>query len=186
MIRRLAFVIIAAIVGANLVLCVSGYFFLNRAASSPLAKADAIVVLAGEHDGREEYGISLAQRGLASTVLLSNPYRNDDELMRRVCKARYNKIQVICDRPLLTTTRGEAMMAGDLAVQRQWHRLIVVTWRFHIPRTRFTFGQCLPPGTTAAYVAVPRQYLYSLAVWELQYVYQYAALAKAAVVPACR
>jgi uncharacterized SAM-binding protein YcdF (DUF218 family) len=68
--RRLAFVLIAAAVSANLVLCGMGYFVFNRAAISPLGKADAIVVLAGEHDGREEYGISLAQRGLAPTVVL--------------------------------------------------------------------------------------------------------------------
>jgi uncharacterized SAM-binding protein YcdF (DUF218 family) len=184
--RRLAFVVIAAIVGANVLITASGYFVFNRAASSPLEKADAVVVLAGEHDGREEYGISLAQRGLASTVVLSNPYRGTDESMHRLCTARYHNIEVLCDRPPLTTTRGEAMMASELAAQRHWHRLIVVTWRFHLPRTRFTFGRCLPPGTTAAYVAVPRQYLYSLAVWELQYLYQYAALAKAAVVPPCR
>lgn len=163
----------------------SGYFVFNRAVSSPLAKADAIVVLAGEHDGREEYGISLAQRGLASTVVLSNPYRSNDELMQRLCQARYYRIEVICDRPPQTTTRGEAMMARDLAVQRHWQRLTVVTWRFHIPRTRFVFGRCLPSGTVASYVAVPRQYLYSVAVWELQYLYQYVALAKAAVVPSC-
>lgn len=172
--------------GANVLVTVSGYFVFNRAASSPLAKADAVVVLAGEHDGREDYGISLAQRGLAPTVVLSNPYRSNDEVMRRVCTARYYRVEVICDQPPQTTTRGEAMMASALAAQRHWRRLIVVTWRFHLPRTRFTFDRCLPRGTTASYVAVPRQYLYSVAVWELQYLYQYAALAKAAVVPPCR
>jgi uncharacterized SAM-binding protein YcdF (DUF218 family) len=183
-IRRLAFVIIATIVGANLALCAAGYFVFNRAASSPLAKADAIVVLAGEHDGREEYGISLAQRGLASTVVLSDPYQRNDELMRRLCNGRYSNIEVICDQPPQTTTRGEATMARELAAQRHWQRLIVVTWRFHIPRTRFIFNHCLSP-TVVSYVAVPRQYLYSVAVWELQYLYQYAAMTKAAVVPSC-
>lgn len=76
-------------------------------------------------------------------------------------------------------------MIRDLVDQQQWRRLIVVTWRFHIPRARMIFGQCLPPATEVAYVAVPRQYQYSLAVWELQYLYQYAALAKAVVASSC-
>jgi uncharacterized SAM-binding protein YcdF (DUF218 family) len=168
------------------VLCGLGYFVFTRARSSPLGEADAVVVLAGEHDGREEYGISLAQRGLASTVVLSNPYRSQDKLMRQLCDARYDRIQVICNRPQETTTRGEAMMTRELAVQRHWRRLIVVTWRFHIPRTRFIFGQCLSPETEVSYVAIPRQYLYSLATWNSQYLYQYAGFAKAAVATSCR
>lgn len=188
MARRLApvaIVLIATIAVVNLVLGVSGYFVFNRAHSSPLRIADAIVVLAGEHDGREEYGISLAQRGLAAAVVLSDPYRRDDPLMRRLCGARYDDIEVICYRPVSTNTRGEALMARELALQRHWQRLIVATWRFHLPRARFIFGQCLPPQTSAAYVAVPRQYLYSVAAWESQYLYQYAAWAKAAVASSC-
>jgi uncharacterized SAM-binding protein YcdF (DUF218 family) len=183
-IRRLAFVLIAATVGANVVLCGIGYFVFNRAAISPLGKADAIVVLAGEHDGREEYGISLAQRGLASTVVLSDPYQTDDELMLRLCKAHYHKIEVICSPPQQTTTRGEAVMTRQLVTKRHWQSIIVVTWRFHMPRTSLIFRQCLP-STEVSYAAVPRQYQYSLAVWEFQYLYQYAALAKAVIASSC-
>jgi uncharacterized SAM-binding protein YcdF (DUF218 family) len=142
-------------------------------------------VLAGEHDGREEYGISLAQRGLAKTVVLSNPYPEDDETMGRLCAARYSDIEVLCARPPQTTTRGEAAMTRDLAEQRSWRRITVVTWRFHIPRTRLIFGQCLPASTATSFAAVPRQYQYSVAVWEFQYLYQYAALAKAVVTSTC-
>jgi uncharacterized SAM-binding protein YcdF (DUF218 family) len=183
--RRLAFVLVTAIVTLNVILCGIGYLVLNRAASDPLGMADAIVVLAGEHDGREEYGISLAQRGLAPTVVLSDPYPRDDKSMRRPCHARYHKIDVICPRPDQSTTRGEARMIRELVAERQWQRLIVVTWRFHIPRTRFIFSQCLAPSTHVSYVAIPRQYMYSLAVWEFQYLYQYAAFAKAAVTRSC-
>ena len=148
MARRLAPVLISVIVGANVVLCGVGYFVFNQAASGPLAKADAIVVLGGEHDGREEYGISLAQRGLASAVVLSDPYGRDDKLMQRLCAARYAKVEVICYQPHLTTTRGEAMMARELVAQRQWQKLIVVTWRFHIPgRATSSISVCRrPPG----------------------------------------
>ena len=184
--RRLAAVVLAMAVVGNLALSGFGYLVFNRASSSPLRIADVIVVLGGEHDGREEYGISLAQRGLAKTVLLSNPYRRDDVLMQRVCNAPYGEVEVICSKPTESTTRGEALMASDLMTRRRWRRVLVVTWKFHIPRTRFIFGQCLPSGSQASYVAVPRRYLYSLAVWEFQYIYQFSAFAKAALEPSCR
>jgi uncharacterized SAM-binding protein YcdF (DUF218 family) len=184
--RRLSSIIVAIVVGANFAACASGYFVFDRSVrSSPLAKADAIVVLGGEHDGREEYAISLAQRGFASSVVLSNPYQIDDQLMRRLCGARYRAIDVICERPLAITTKGEAIMTRELAAARQWTRLIVVTWKFHIPRARFIFDHCLSPGAAVSYVAVPRQYAYSLSAWNSQYVYQYVAFAKAAVTPTC-
>ncbi|MEO3761520.1 YdcF family protein [Mycobacterium sp. B14F4] len=176
---------ITAIVVTNALLCGVGYFVFNRAAVGPLRQADAILVLAGEHDGREEYGISLAQRGLAPTVVLSDPYPRDDSSMRSFCQGRYHRIEVICSRPPHTTTRGEAMMARDLTAERQWQRVVVVTWRFHIPRTRLIFSRCLPRSSEISYVAVPRRYEYSLAVWEFQYLYQYAALMKAVVTPSC-
>ena len=77
------------------------------------------------------------------------------------------------------------MMARGLTVQRHWQRLMVVTWRFHLPRARFIFGQCLSPATAVSYVALPRQYPYSLAAWNSQYLYQYGAFAKAAVASSC-
>jgi uncharacterized SAM-binding protein YcdF (DUF218 family) len=186
MIRRLAFAAVAAIVGINVVLGAAGYVIFGRAPSNPLSEADAIVVLAGEHDGREEYGISLAQRGWASTVVLSDPYRRDDALMRRLCDARYDKIEVICSRSDAKSTRGEAIMARELSAQRHWQRLIVVTWKFHLPRARLIFSQCLSPSTVVSYVAVPRQYLYSVTAWEFQYMYQYASLMKNLAAPQCR
>jgi uncharacterized SAM-binding protein YcdF (DUF218 family) len=185
--RRLSFfTVIVAMAVLNALLCASGFLIFDRAVTSSLEKADAIVVLAGEHDGREEYGISLAQRGLASTVVLSDPYRRDDPLMRRLCNDRYSRIHVTCVRPPQTSTGGEAVMTRDLAVHGRWAKITVVTWRFHIPRARYIFGRCLPPGMSSSYVAVPRQYAYSVAAWNSQYLYQYGAFVKALTTSSCR
>jgi uncharacterized SAM-binding protein YcdF (DUF218 family) len=75
-------------------------------------------------------------------------------------------------------------MTRELVTKRHWQSIIVVTWRFHMPRTSLIFRQCLP-STEVSYAAVPRQYQYSLAVWEFQYLYQYAALAKAVIASSC-
>ncbi|MCZ8379281.1 YdcF family protein [Mycobacterium sp. CPCC 205372] len=167
----------AALVGLY---SVTGFAVFNRAAEDPLRQVDAIVVLGGEHDGREKYALSLAEGGLADTVVLSNPYPKDDATMSTACRDDRLRIEVICVRPDPPTTRGEAIFTHDLAVQRRWHHVTVVTWRFHIPRARLVFAQCgSPDGTQVTFRAVPRVYDYSPPRWAMTYAYQYAGFAKA-------
>ncbi len=44
-----------------------GYQLFTRTHDDPLREVDAIVVLGGEHDGREDYGIELARRVMPTT-----------------------------------------------------------------------------------------------------------------------
>ena len=158
---------------------ISGYVVFRNARVDELQHADAIVVLGGEHDGREDYGLTLAREGWASTVVLSNPYDDGDPVMNRVCREAAD-IEVICRRPDPLTTRGEAAMMRQLADERSWHRIIVISWRFHLPRSRLVFRQCFASQPGAVIVtAVPRRYSYSLLGWELVYAYQWGGLAKA-------
>jgi len=63
---------------------ISGYLVFTNAPIDSLQKADAIIVLGGEHDGREDYGLRLAREGWAKTVVMSNPYWDGDPVMKRV------------------------------------------------------------------------------------------------------
>lgn len=63
----------------------AGLVLFAGAKSDQLQRADAIIVLAGEHDGREQYGLSLARQGWARTVVLSNPYVPGDPQMKSAC-----------------------------------------------------------------------------------------------------
>jgi uncharacterized SAM-binding protein YcdF (DUF218 family) len=163
----------------------AGTMLFTNAKEDNLQRADAIVVLGGDHDGREEYALRLARDGWAPTVVLSNPYPPDDTLMAKLCGPAPG-IEVICGVPRPLTTRGEAEMVRRLAQQRSWIKIIVVTWRYHIPRARLVFRQCYSdlPGTTVMR-AVPRQYPYSLLQWEVIYLYQFAGFAKAVFLGAC-
>ena len=150
--------------------------------SDTLRKADAIVVLCGEHDGREDYGLALARAGYADTVLISDPYwprTPEDALMDRVCGDPPPGIEVRCLRPAPSTTRGEAMITARLAAERGWSRIIVVSWRFHLVRARYIFRQCF--GGELVLRSVPRAYDFSPPLWAFTYAYQYAGIAKAAV-----
>ncbi|MGU3432720.1 YdcF family protein [Actinomycetes bacterium M1A6_2h] len=164
-------------VALTVALGVTGFFLFTRAHIDPAQKADAIIVLGGEHDGREAFGMRLAEQGYADTVVLSNPYPSTDSYMRWLCDGSTSAVTVLCEVPQPSTTRGEAIFTQRLAQQRGWTHVIVVTWQFHLPRARFIFDQCF--GGSLTMVAVPRHYDYSLADWEFTYLYQFAGFAKA-------
>jgi uncharacterized SAM-binding protein YcdF (DUF218 family) len=179
-----AFVLVVTIILVDM--GISGHFVFANAKVDQLERADAIVVLGGEHDGREDYGLQLAREGWASTVVLSNPYWDGDPVMRRVCREP-DDVEVICFRPDPGTTRGEAEEMRRLADQRSWSKIIVVSWRYHLPRARLVFQQCFSDQPDAAVmVDVPRRYRYSLLGWEFVFAYQWGGLAKAAIQGACK
>jgi uncharacterized SAM-binding protein YcdF (DUF218 family) len=161
---------------------ISGHFVFQKAEDDALQHADAIIVLGGEHDGREDFGIQLAKEGWASTVVLSNPY-GPDGVMERVCHnvdGERGPVDVLCPVPDPLTTRGEALMTRDLAAARGWTKVIIVSWRYHLPRAQYIFRQCFSdvPGSTIMR-AVPKRYQFSPLTWEFLYSYQWGGLAKA-------
>jgi hypothetical protein len=60
---------------------VADYIIFGNAADSAVSRVFAVVVLGGEHDDREGYGLALARQELASTVVFSDPYPSADPLM---------------------------------------------------------------------------------------------------------
>ena len=184
--------LLVAIVGLLATYAGVGYQLFYRDHSDAPRKVDAIVDLGGEHDGREEYGLQLAREGYAKTVLISNPYSSDpllkkyvgdkpdsQALMQRVCTSGTAEIEVICFNPDPSTTRGEAMFTQRVAKERHWHSVIVVSWRFHLVRARYIFGQCFDGDVVMR--SVPRDYPGSPLYWGWQFAYQYGGIAKAAV-----
>ncbi|WAC56777.1 YdcF family protein [Gordonia sp. SL306] len=187
-VRRSRFRSIAAIALCVLLIVAAtvvgvGYQLFNREHQDELRPADAIVVLGGEHDGREDYGLRLAHEGFAKTVAISDPYRPypllDKQIMDRVCNAGTPDIEVICFAPDPSTKQGEAMFIQHLAKERGWRSVIVISWRYHMVRARYIFGQCFDGQVIMR--SVPRDYSRSVVKWAYQYAYQYGGLAKAAV-----
>ncbi|WP_082135585.1 YdcF family protein [Mycobacterium sp. EPa45] len=179
-VRRALAVLAAVGLGVTGVLAVTGYFLFTRPHSDPLTKADAIVVLGGENDGRVEYGLSLARQGYANTVVLSNSYQDkpaDLPVFQQACASGTATITVICFVPDPYTTRGEAMYVSRLAKQHNWSHVIVVSWNYHTVRARYIFHQCFDGAVTMH--PVPRSYDFAPWYWAVQYAYQFGGLAKA-------
>ncbi len=179
-------VVLAIVMPAILVSIVGigGYLEFTRASIDPIAKADAIIVLGGEHDGREAYGVALAERGVADTVVLSDPYGPSDKVMQKYCDTETPDYTVLCRKPKPGTTRGEAIFTQELALERGWNHVVVVSWQYHLPRARYIFGQCF--GGDVTMQAVPRAYNFSLVFWEYTYLYQLAGFVKAGVQGDCQ
>lgn len=183
--RRTIPTTIAAVVLMLFLNGASGTFLFARADPDHLTRVDAIVVLGGEHDGREAYGLKLAEQGYATNVLISNPYGPTDAVMKKACQPRQD-IRMICRPPVPSTTRGEAIMARELAEKYDWHNIIVVSWRYHLPRARKIFSECF--ATPARHVImrdVPRTYPFSVAQWQYTYLYQYGGWVKAEIQGPC-
>jgi uncharacterized SAM-binding protein YcdF (DUF218 family) len=177
---------IAAAVVILLAVGISGQSLFANATDDELVSADAVVVLGGEHDGREAYGVALAQTLGARFVLLSNPYPDNDPIMRNLCGRRPQGIEVVCRAPEPKTTRGEAMMTRDIGRDEGWTNIAVVTWRFHLPRARIIFEECYSADSDRIRMhAVPIVYNLPIAFWEYIYLYQYMGLAKTFLQGSC-
>ena len=92
--------------------------------------ADAVVVLGGRPN-RVPVGVALVRAGVAPVLVVFNA----DGAAPHSAEAG----EVVAIRPDPYTTRGEAAIAAQLARERAWRSLVVVTSSYHVPRARRIF-----------------------------------------------
>jgi len=105
-----------------------------------VAKADAVMVLAGEKR-RLLTALELVERGVAPVLVISDGLDPRWTRANRLCRFG-DPERVVCVRPEPYSTRGEARLAARLARERGWDALVVVTSRFHLFRARILFERC--------------------------------------------
>ena len=106
----------------------------------PVAKADAVMVLAGEKR-RLPFALALVERGVAPVLVISDGLDPRWTQANRLCRFG-DPARFVCLRPEPYSTRGEARLAARLARERGWESLIVVSSRFHLFRARRLFERC--------------------------------------------
>lgn len=116
----------------------------------PLPQADAVVVLAGS-ENRLAVGRELWEAGVAPTLVISDGLEPTWTAANRLCRFERER-EVLCPRPEPYSTRGEARTVAELARERGWDELVVVSSRFHLFRVRLLFERCFDGelGTVAA------------------------------------
>ena len=128
----------------------------------PLARADAIVVVAGGTPAREEAAATLYREGLAPDVVLSNQFtpervralialgarRFDYQGEARVVLEKHGvPSQVIVALPApVKTTEAELKVVGEAARARGWRRVILVTSPQHSRRVKLVWSREAPAG----------------------------------------
>lgn len=131
--------------------------------------ADAVIVLGGAHDGREEVGLDLVRRGYAPRIIFSNPYGDNDKKMQSICHGSFD-FPVDCFVPAPSTTEGEGFEIERLAQLHGWKTVIAVTFVPHISRARYIISQCY----SGELLMVASRPELSIGTWAFNYVYQTA------------
>jgi uncharacterized SAM-binding protein YcdF (DUF218 family) len=72
-----------------------------------------------------------------------------------LCRDGGKGFSVTCFSPDPDSTRGEARRVADLARERGWKRVLVVTSRFHVTRARMLFDSCTDIDVDAVGVDYP-------------------------------
>ena len=145
------------VIGLVIALAFAAYAFVNVGrfftSEDPLQKADAIAVLAGTRMDRPLEAADLYQQGLAPRVVLTRglPEQSfatlaskgitlpaDAETARAVLQMLGvpHDALIVPDR-VHDNTAQEGQTLRQLAMANGWHRLIIVTSRYHLRRARF-------------------------------------------------
>lgn len=103
-------------------------------------RADAVIVLSGDHGERLALALDLIERGLTSVLVFDGSL--DSTRAVELCRGG-QPFEVICLQPEVDNTRGEARAAADLASRRGWTRLVVATSTHHVARSRLLFRRCV-------------------------------------------
>lgn len=102
-------------------------------------RADAVVVLSGDHGERLARALELMGAAVAPTLVLDG--EPDSQQAVDLCDGG-QPFEVVCLRPDPDSTRHEARAARRLASERGWRRMVVVTTSHHAIRAGMLFRRC--------------------------------------------
>jgi uncharacterized SAM-binding protein YcdF (DUF218 family) len=133
-------------------------------------RVDAIVELAGPGNA-DPPALALAREHRAPILVQSTI---EEALPGNHClPGMPSGVELLCFYPRPNTTQGEAEYTGQLARQRHWKSIIVVTTRDHAWRARLWFTRCFDGQVYVATTGLPAL------LWFRQVPYQWVATTKA-------
>ncbi|MDQ1204484.1 YdcF family protein [Microbacterium sp. SORGH_AS_0862] len=87
---------------------------------------------------------------------------------------------VICEHPIPSTTKGEALLLNEYAKTHEVHKVVVLTVTPHVARTRYIFARCSPDIDVQV---IPVDEHLRFEDWVHQFAYQTGAFVKAIATP---
>ncbi|MHA7180873.1 YdcF family protein [Arthrobacter sp. MDB2-24] len=168
------------VAGACLVVwLLAAYQLFCNPALPPVREADAVIVLAGAASERLAVGQALLERGAAGELVLSSTGLPGNAETDDLCARGATRTMCFHSDPM--TTRGEARAIADLARERGWDDIIVVTSTYHVARASMNVSQC----SKATVIMAESRPDLSVAGWLARFVEESTALAASVVRPAC-
>lgn len=138
--------------------------------------AGVVLVLGAPTRAKVKVAQELVASGHADRILISVPQWGRWAAHNLTVCTAHLPYQVTCETPDPFSTRGEARMLREYALEHGVTSAVVVTSVAHITRSRVLIGRCFDGQLYFRQDDVPRDALY----WVSQYIYQTAAFAKAA------
>jgi hypothetical protein len=141
-VKRRLLIVLGALAAAWIVICLVLFVWPPAETGAP-AKADAVVVLSGSVK-RLPPALALIRRHVAPVLAISSVSLTPKwKAARKLCRAgTYEGARVVCFLAVPYSTRGEARTVAELARQRGWKSIVVVSSTFHLTRVDLLFRRC--------------------------------------------
>jgi DUF218 domain len=146
-------------------LAICAFLFVWPREDTP-RRADAVVVLSGDRDFRLPRALDLMRDDVARTLVISDGNDPRWPQANKLCNGGARGFRVLCFRPDPYSTTGEAEAVGQLARERGWSSLVLVTSTFHLYRARMLFERCFPGEVDAVGSRYKLRFLPSALFWE--------------------
>lgn len=180
--RRVLFSLLGTLLALVVVWAVWASAVIQTPRVDQPSTVDAVLVLGGVGGPqRSEVALDMAADGLTHTIVFSIPVGGEDYLARRTCQSPPAGVEVICFDPNPSTTRGEARKLEQLASERGWSRVAVVTSAYHISRSRMIVERCY----SGTLLMLKSHESVSPLTWAYQWIYQTAGYVKAEILRGC-
>ena len=121
--------------------------------SDPIEPVDAVVVLSGGEGDRLALALEMDQMGYARYLVITDttPEANQ-QLKREAIASGFPQGDIILTNMQVGSTLDEAIAVRELALNRGWDSVMVVTDPYHSFRTRFIFRRELRGSGVEVYV----------------------------------
>lgn len=116
-------------------------------------RVDAVVMFVGGRGERLETALELMELGVARVLVIPNGTVPTWPEANELCAGSAD-FEVACPEPEPNNTRGEAQVLGDLAAERGWESMAMVTSTYHVGRATLMLNRCFD-GEVVAVRAAP-------------------------------
>ena len=118
-----------------------------------LERADAVVLFVGGRGERLETALEVMDTTGTPVLVIPNGLSPTWPDANELCQ-NATEFEVVCLAPDPDSTRGEARLIAELAEDRGWSLVIMVTSTYHVSRAELMLSRCFP-GTITAVDASP-------------------------------